>query len=140
MARLRTDAAERTAQNHLLRDRVASELGRDQVTIREAERYARRVKGVVDITRDRVPRDFSEKNLEPAGVILGHVSDFKVVRGVTAQLSLLTNAREFGDVLMDASLTSASELLVVAMFRVPRVWSDEADDEDSDVALDDRGA
>ena len=120
MPRLRTDAAERVAQMHLARDRAASELGTDNLTIKAAADYTRRVKRTDDITADMIPRDLSDERLEPAGVVLGHVSDFKVIRGTTAELKLLTDAREFGATLLNASTTSASELLVVAMFRIPR--------------------
>lgn len=134
MPRLRTDAAERAAQTDLLVDRVASELGSDKVTIKQAAAYTKRVKGVRDITVNRIPQFLDDPRLEPAGVILGHVTDFKTVRGTTAQLSLITNAQEFGGTLLNAATTSASELLVVAMFRIPRGKSltEDTDDVDSD--------
>lgn len=118
MPRQQTAAAERSRQNDVLRTETATELGVDSVTVRQAQTYRRKIKGVDDITSSPIPLD--DENLIPVGVVKGTVQDFKTVRGATAHLSLMTNAREFGDVLLDASITSVSEVLVIAMYRIPR--------------------
>lgn len=132
MARVRTDAAERTKQNKRLQTEVATELGQDTVTLKKAVEHRRKVKGVADIISRPIPLD--DDTAIPIGVVLGAVADFRTVGGKTAHLSVTTNAIEFGHVLLDASMISHSELLVVALYKIDRKLG--LDDDDDEVGGD----
>lgn len=119
MPRVRTDAAERTMQNKRLQAEVATELGQDSITIEKAVAHRRKTKGVKDIVARPIPMDDDE--VVPIGVVLGSVTDFRTVAGGrTAHLAITTNAVEFGHLLLDASVISHSELLVIAMYKIDR--------------------
>lgn len=119
MPRQQTSAQERTEQNDQLREQVAAELGKDHVTIEVAQQYRRNERAVINrlVAREL---DLSDANVKPIGVVLAAVQDFKILRGTTASLSLVTNAHEFGAVIHDAALISPRGLLVVALFEIPR--------------------
>lgn len=133
MPRVRTDAAERTMQNKRLQAEVATELGQDSITIEKAVAHRRKTKGVKDIVARPIPMDDDE--VVPIGVVLGSVTDFRTVAGGrTAHLAITTNAVEFGHLLLDASVISHSELLVIAMYKIDRKLGldDYPDEEDED--------
>jgi hypothetical protein len=129
MPRTRTDAAERTAQNNKLQAEMAGVLGANSITLQAAKKVRDKVRSVVDITPREL--DLSDAEVLPVGLILARVTDYKITNGVNASLSLVTNAYEFGDVLHDAARLSHSDLLVAALFRIPRrLGLDDEPDED----------
>lgn len=133
MPRLQTGATERRHQKDQLKREVASELGVDNVTITVAEEYRRRTHSVTDIVEREL--DLTDVELKPIGVVLAQVTDFKIIRGVTAVLNLATNAREFGPTILNASMLSHGDLLVCALYSIPRKLG--LDPEDPEAALSD---
>lgn len=143
MARTRTDAAERTRQNQRLVEQVSAELGR-RVTVREAQAHRRAQRdGTVDTPRRGSPRgggeshlipdrelDLTDEQVEYIGKLIAKVEDFKIMRGVTASLSLTTSI-DFRHLLVDAATVSRSELLVCVLYKIPRNLGLD-DDEDDD--------
>lgn len=127
MARTSTDADERFKQRRDIQREVASELGVDHVTIKTAEEHRRATRSVRDIKERTL--DLEDVDIQPIGVLLAQVADFKVTRGVTAQLNLVTNAIDFGPLLLDASIVSSGELLVCALYRIPRAHGLDMSDE-----------
>lgn len=150
--RLRTDAAERTAQNHRLVEAVSEELGRP-VTVREAQAHRRAQRaglpsgdiadlpkrsnapkaggGVAHLIEDS-PVDLDDEEVEFIGLLKAKVEDFRMLRGTTAVLNL-TTSREFRHLLVDAATVSRADLLVVVMYRIPRdlgLEDDEREDDD----------
>lgn len=117
MARTSTDATERTAQNHRLVAEVSTELGIDAVTVRAAQEHRRKTRGVSDIVARQL--DLNDANVKPIGVVLGTVGEYRARTG-TGHLTVTTNSREFKEVLLDASELSGSELLVMALYYIPR--------------------
>lgn len=112
------DAPTRTKQNKRLQKEVASDLGVDAVTVKQAAAHRRKVKGVLDIVQRPIPLD--DENLEPIGVVLGALDGFRTVSGKTAYVQVTTNALEFGHTILDAANVSHSELLVIALYKIPR--------------------
>lgn len=125
MPRQQTGTEERVQQNRRLREEVEVELG-TPVSIARAAAHRRSQRDTsLLVARDI---DFEDESLEPVGVVLAKVDEYKVIRGGAATLRLLTNAREFGGVLHDAARMSQSDVLAVAIYAVPR----EVDFEDGD--------
>lgn len=129
MARTSTDATERTAQNHRLVAEVATELGTNAVTVRAAQEHRRKTRGVSDIVARQL--DLTDEDVKPIGVVLGTVGEYRARTG-TAHLTITTNNKEFKTVLNDASDLSGSELLVMALYYIPRNLGleDEYDEDD----------
>lgn len=134
MPRLQTGAAERAMQRERLQREVASELGADSITVAEAERYRRETRSVTDIVEREL--DLSDVDLKPIGVVLAQVTDFKIIRGVTAVLNLATNAREFGPTILNASMLSHGDLLVCALYSIPRKLGLDGEDPAAAVSTD----
>lgn len=128
MPRQQTSAVERTEQNNQLTEQVAAELGKDSVTVRYAQQHRRQEKAIISRIKPR-ELDLGDAKVVPIGVVLASVQDYKILRGTTAALSLVTNAREFGDVIHDAARISPSGLLVAALFEIPRDLGLEDEDE-----------
>lgn len=133
MPRVRTDAAERTRQNHHLVEQVSAELGRT-VTVREAQAYRRTQKDGKPFPGRIVQRevDLSEDKVRYIGQLLAQVEDFKIIRGVQAGLTLTTSP-DFRHLLLDASVISRSGMLCAILFEIPRdLGLDDPDDNDED--------
>lgn len=127
MARVRTDAVERKKQRDAMVSEVAGELGVDHMTVSAAQTYRAKTRSVIDITQRELTLD--DVDLQPIGVVLARVGDYKIIGGINAQLALTTNAHEFGDIVHDAARVSHAELLVCALFRIPRRVPGADDDE-----------
>lgn len=144
MPRTRTDAAERTAQNHRLVAEVSAELERD-VTLAEAQAHRRaqrqgldgakirgnprggKDKGAAHLIED-TPVDLTDEAVEYIGTLKARVEDFRIIRGITSSLSL-TTSNEFRHLLVDAATISRSDVLVAVLYRLPRdLFDDEGDD------------
>ena len=150
MPRTRTDAAERTRQNQRLVAEVGAELGRP-VTVREAQAHRRAQRGLdapptgttppvsgasagsprgggtAHLVKDR-PLDLTGDEVEYIGTLLAQIEDFRIIRGVTASLSLTTSP-DFRHLLVDAALVSRADLLVCDLYCIPRNHGlDEGDD------------
>lgn len=153
MARARTTASERSAYNDRIRTEVEQIVGHP-VTVRQATEYRQYKAGKRDEpewvgeepagemrgsprggrTAHLIPqRDITElaerDDLEPIGTLLAQIEDFKVLRGGVASLSLTTSV-EFAHLLVDASVLSAHELLVAALYKVPRKAVEDPDESD----------
>jgi len=63
--------------------------------------------------------DLTDVEVEYVGTLLAQVEDFRIVRGVTAALTLTTST-DFRHLLVDASLMSRADMLVCDLYRVPR--------------------
>lgn len=129
MPRQQTAAEERTRQNHRLQDDVSRELG-VPVSLARARAHRRAQRDGSTIVAREV--DFEDTELVPIGVVLARVDNYKVTKGATATLSLVTNAREFGAILHEAGLVSVSDQLAIALYSIPRPVLDEDDDDEWD--------
>lgn len=122
MARARTDAAERTAQNKALVAQVSAEVG-EQVSVRAAQRQRRAKKatpipeGVSYRVKDRV-LEYDDAELRPLGEILAGVVDYRVLGDNYAQLALRTTGDEFAHTLVDASLISKARPLLIKLYEL----------------------
>lgn len=130
MPRLRTPTYERKMQKQRLIEEVSDELGEDVTLARAvAHRKARNAEHSSMIPAREI--DFSADEVQPIGVVLGRVDDYKVVRGATSALRITTSAREFGEILHDAARVSQSEVLAIAIYAIPRdLGLDLEDDEE----------
>lgn len=129
MPRAKTDAAERKLQRHRVRDEVSAELGED-VSIARAVEYRRSQKKENALIPAR-DVDFSDVDVQPVGVVLGRVDDYRVLRGGAASLRINTSANEFGEVLHDAARVANGNLLAVAIYVIPRDLGLDEEDEDA---------
>lgn len=146
MPRKRTDATERTAQNHKLVGRMSRAAGR-QVTVREAERMARGEAEVINLpvapttkaqakltpivadprefiirgitgylTEDRV-LDYRPEECRFIGDITCEVKDSKTYKGGTVVLSLETDD-EFLETITDAIRLSRGHPLFIRLYEL----------------------
>lgn len=127
MPRTQTAADERTEQNRRLQRESAAAVGADYLTLEAAKKVRRDRTSVVGIVQREILLD--DEELQPIGVVLAKVMDYKVTASNHASLSLITNAVEFGDTIHDAARISNSEQLVVCLFRIPRPDIEDDDDE-----------
>lgn len=126
MPRTQTGADERRRQTHRLVEEVAIETG-EIMTIAKAAAHRREQKRTSLIPARDI--DFGDDEVQPVGVILASVDEYKVLKGGAASLRLITDSREFGDVLHDAARISVSDVLVAAIYHIPRNYNlDDGDD------------
>lgn len=129
MARTQTNTDERVSQNRRLVEEVAIETG-EVMTIKRAAEHRRKTKAVGPIPARDI--DFADDEVKPIGVVLAAVDEYKVLKGGSASLRLITDAREFGETLHDAARISQGEVVVAALYYVPRNFG--LDDWDDDQA------
>lgn len=129
MPRTQTNTEERVAQNRRLVEEVAIETG-EVMTIKRAAEHRRKNK-----TGGAIPArdiDFGDDTVAPIGVVLAAVDEYKVLKGGSASLRLITDAREFGEILHDAARISQGEIVVAALYYIPRDYGLDLDPQDPD--------